>query len=243
MIPCGAAVRGWSTVRSFPHPGIAALAAFWCSGAAVAATAQTPPPPSPPPQAAAADPRAALDREVDAYIRGVTRNPGFSESDPLVRWNTPICLRVAGWTAEQVKAVSDRLAQIASSAGGPLAREPCQPDFVVVATAQPDDILDAWSSRNHQLFGDASTAEIRRFRESSESRPVRVWYNIDQGRKSGVRNGHFVPSNLRAESSPFLRNTAFDFISIFVIVDTRRTQHATLDQLAGYAAIVGLTNI
>jgi len=49
-----------------------------------------------------------------------------------------------------------------------------------------------------------------------------------------VHNGHFVPSNTQAESSPFVGNTAFDFFSIVVIIDTNRTEHARLDQLADY---------
>ena len=72
---------------------------------------------------------------------------------------------------------------------------------------------------------------------------VRVWYNIDTGRKSGMRNGHFIPSNTRAESSAFAANTVFDFFSIFAIIDTNRTAHCTLEQLADYVAMTGLTNI
>jgi hypothetical protein len=71
---------------------------------------------------------------------------------------------------------------------------------------------------------------------------VRVWYNINLGRKSGVHNGHFVPSNNQAESSPFVGNTAFDFFSIVVIIDTNRTEHTRLDQLADYLIMAGLTN-
>jgi hypothetical protein len=70
-----------------------------------------------------------------------------------------------------------------------------------------------------------------------------VWYNIDMGRKAGMRNGHFIPSNTRAESSAFVGNTVFDFFSIFTIIDTNRTEHTTLDQLATYVAMAGLTNV
>jgi hypothetical protein len=72
---------------------------------------------------------------------------------------------------------------------------------------------------------------------------VRLWYNIDVGRKSGTRNGHFIPSNTRAESSAFVGNAAFNFLSVFAIIDTRRTEHTTLDQLADYVAMAGLTRV
>jgi hypothetical protein len=223
----------------FRSLSVAALAALCCSN--VSKTAD--PPPSPLPELTVEAARAALEHRVEAFVRGITRNPGFSDDESLVRWNTPICLFAAGLPPEDVKFVLARLSQISTSAGAPLARTPCQPNFVIVATSEPDRVLDAWYARNNQLFGNAMPEQIRQFLESSRSRPVRVWYNINLGRKAGVRNGHFVPSNNRAESSPFVGNAAFDFFSIFAIIDTNRTEHITPDQLADYVAMVGLTNI
>ena len=190
-----------------------------------------------------AETRAALGHQVSAFVRGITRNPGFSEDEPLVRWSTPICFYLAGLTAEQVKLVLARLSQTSSSAGAPLARTPCQPNFVILATSEPERALEASYARNPQLFGNATPAQIRQFLESSQARPVRVWYNINSGRKSGVHNGHFVPSSNQAESSPFVGNTAFDFYSIVAIIDTNRTQHSRLNQLADYLVMAGLTNV
>jgi hypothetical protein len=217
--------------------GVATLAALSCSNL-VAADLMAPTQP----QARVAETRAELGHRVSTFVRGVTRNPGFSEDEPLVRWNTPICFYLAGLPAEQVKFVLARLSQTSSSAGAPLARTPCQPNFVVLATPEPESVLKASYARNPQLFGSATPAHIRQFLESSQSRPVRVWYNINLGRKSGVHNGHFIPSSNQAESSPFVGNTAFDFFSIVVIVDTNRTEHTRLDQLADYLVMAGLTN-
>jgi hypothetical protein len=187
--------------------------------------------------------RAALEHRVDAFVRAITRNTGFSNEDPIVRWNKPICLLAAGLTAEDVKIVSAKVSQIMYSAGAPLAPAPCQPNFIIVATSEPDRVLNAWYARDSRLFGDATPALIRQFLEGSQSRQVRVWYNIDRGRKSGIHNGHFVPSNTRADGSTFVRNTVFDFFSIFAIVDTNHMGHTTLDQLAAYLAMAGLTNV
>lgn len=224
------------------------LAALCCS-----IVARSDPPPTsapaateslqPPSEVAAETAPAALERRVDAFVRALTRNPGLSDENSLVRWNSPICLLVAGLTAKDVKLVSARLSQISSSSGAPLARSSCQPNFIVVATSEPERVLDAWYARDSRLFGDATSAQIRQFLENSRSRPVRVWYNIDQGRKSGTRNGHFIPSNTRAESSAFVGNAAFDFLSVFAIIDTHRTEHTTLDQLADYVAMAGLTRV
>jgi hypothetical protein len=219
---------------------VAALAALCCSN--VAKTDQHPTPASLP-GIATEEARAALEHRVDAFVRAITRNRGLSDDDSIVRWNTPICVSVVGLTAEDIKIVSARLLQIASSAGAPLARAPCQPNFIIVATSEPDRVLNAWYARDKRLFGDATPSLIHQFLEGSQSRPVRVWYNIDMGRKSGMRNGHFVPSNTRAESSAFVGNTVFDFFSIFAIIDTNRTEHTTLNQLTAYVAMAGLTHV
>jgi hypothetical protein len=187
--------------------------------------------------------QAALRQRVEVYVRGVTQNPGFSDSESLVRWNVPICLFAAGLTAEDLKAVSARLTQIIVSAGAPLAREPCKPNFVIIVTSEPDRVLEAWYARNKQLFGDATLPQVRHFLDPSGSRSIRVWHNIDRGRVSTMRFGHFVPSNRHAESSPFVWNAVLNFFSVFAVVDTNLALHATLDQLTDYIAMAGLSNV
>ena len=217
-------------------------AAWRAAVLAVFAAATTEALPSPLQTAADASPT-ALERRVEAFVRTVTHNPGSTAEDSLVRWNSSICLLVAGLTTEDAKLVSNRLTQIISSSGAPLARSPCRPNFIVIATSEPDRVLNAWYARDSRLFGDAASAQIRQFRESSQSRPVSVWYNIDLGRRSGTRNGHFIPSNTRAESSVFVGNAALDFVSVFAIIDTRRTQQTAPAQLADYVAMAGLARV
>ena len=199
--------------------------------------------PPPLPQAAAEEDEATLERRVGAFVRAITRNPGCP-GDSLVRWNTPICLLVAGLTAEDAESCRTDLSQIS----------------VLRGCAARSGALSAELHRRRDLragsmFSMSGTREINgssamrlqrrfaNFSRSSQSRPVRVWYNIDWGRKSGTRNGHFVPSNARAESSAFVGNAIFDFLSIFAIIDTHRTEHTALDQLADYVAMAGLTNV
>lgn len=209
------------------------MLAAWCCALVTA----------PPAESAAEADSAALQGRVGAFVRALTGNSELSGDDSLVRWNNPICLLVAGLNPGDAKIVSDRLTKISASAGAPLARAPCQPNFVIITTSEPDRVLNAWYARDKRLFGDAAPAQIRGFLGSSESRPVRVWYNVDTGRKSGARNGHFIPSNSRAESSAFVAHAISAFSSIFAIVDTKRTEHIALDQLADYVAMLGLTNV
>lgn len=229
-----------STMPPLRAAGVAMIAAL--CGMVCASLASTSHADSPPVDSEKAG-QASLRQRVDVYVRGVTLNPGFSDSESLVRWNAPICLFVAGLPEEDLKTMSARLTQIISAAGAPIARQPCRPNFSIIVTSEPDRVLEAWYARDKQLFGDATSAQIRRFLDSSGSRPIRVWRNIDRGRKAGTRLGHFVPSNNNAESSTFVRNAVLDFFSVFAIVDTNLAAHATLDQQTDYAAMAGLSNI
>ena len=185
-----------------------------------------------------------LRHSVEYFVRSITRNPGFSDNESLVRWNSPICLLAAGFLPDDTKIVSERLFHIISAVGAPLAKDnPCKPNFVIVTTAEPNRVMDAWYARDKQLFGDASPLQIRHFLSSNNGRPIRVWRNIDFGRTSTMRLGHFVPSNSRAESSPFIWNEVLSFYSIFVIVDARLVEHVTLEEIADYVAMTGLSNV
>lgn len=217
------------------HAGVATLAALCGMLGASASPA--------PSEVPVDEQQVSVRQRVDVFVRGLTRNPGFSDSESLVRWNVPICLFAAGLPAEDLHTVSARLTQIISAAGTSLAREPCQPNFSIIVTSEPDRVLEAWYARDKQLFGDATPAQIRHFLDSSGSRPIRVWHNIDRGRTAGARLGHFIPSNNNAESSSFVRNAVLNFFSVFAIVDTNLASHATLDQQADYIAMAGLSNV
>jgi hypothetical protein len=186
---------------------------------------------------------AILKERVQTFVRAITRNTGFSDQESQARWNTPICFLAAGWRGEDLSSVLARFAQISAAAGAPLAEKGCTPNFVVVATAEPDQVINAWYAKNNRLFGNASPQQIRHFLDSTRSRPVRIWRNIDIGRVATTRFGHFVPSNSHADPSPFAGNSPLGFFSVFEIVDAKRTAGVDLRQLTDYAAMMGLSNI
>lgn len=184
-----------------------------------------------------------LKERVQTFVRTITRNSGFSDQESQVRWNTPICFLAAGWGDEDQSSVLTRLAQIGAAAATPLAEKGCTPNFVVVSTAEPDQVINAWYAKNKRLFGNASPLQIRHFLDSNRSRPVRIWRNIDIGRVATTRFGHFVPSNSHADPSPFAGNSPLGFLSVFEIIDANRTAGVDLHQLTDYVAMMGLSNI
>jgi len=64
-----------------------------------------------------------------------------------------------------------------------------------------------------RYFGNASPLQIRHFLDSTGSRPVRIWRNVDIGRVATTHFGHFVPSNSHADPSPFAGNSPLEFLS------------------------------
>jgi hypothetical protein len=187
--------------------------------------------------------QAILKEQVHTFVRTITRNTGFSNDESPTRWNTPICFLAAGWGADDLSSVLTRLAQISAAAGAPLAAKACAPNFVVVSTAEPDQVITAWHAKNKRLFGNSSPLEIRHFLDSTRSRPVRIWRNIDIGRVATTRFGHFVPSNSHADPSPFAGNSPLGFLAVFEIIDASRTAGVDLHQLTDYVAMMGLANI
>jgi hypothetical protein len=223
--------------RSVGTAMVASLCGLLCTGVGSTTRADSLPVGSGQPQPV------SVKQRVDTYVRGVAKNPGFSESESLVRWDVPICIFVAGLPEDDGKTMTTQLTQSISAAGATLARQPCQPNLSVIVTSEPNRVLEAWYARDKQLFGDATQPQIRRFLDSSNSRPILVWRNIDRGRKAGTRLGHFIPSNNNAESSAFVGNAVLSFVSVFAVVDTNLASRATLDQQADYVAMVGLSNI
>ncbi len=236
------AARLWIR-NSFSALRIARLVILVCAAGATAHSQAPPEGPSTLPGVLVESPRAVLEQRVKIFVREVTETSGFSDHESLVRWNVPICFLAVGYGEEDGKTVSARLAQIASAAGAPLARQPCRANFVIVATSEPDRVLAAWYAKNSQLFGGAARSQIQRFLSGSRTRPVRVWRNIDRGRIATMRFGHFVASNNHAESSPFVRNAILGFFSVFAIIDTARARDLKLDQSSDYVAMAGLSNV
>jgi hypothetical protein len=193
--------------------------------------------------ATVAEQQANLKERVQTFVHAITRNTGFSDDESQIRWNTQICFLAAGWEADDLSSVLTRLSQISAAAGAPLAGKACTPNFVVVFTAEPDQVISAWYAKNKQLFGNASPSQIRQFLDSTRSRPVRTWRNIDIGRVAATRFGHFVPSNSHADPSPFAANSPLGFFSVFEIIDASRAAVIDLQQLTDYVAMMGLSNI
>jgi hypothetical protein len=190
--------------------------------------------------------RALLARRVKNFVSGITQVP-FQDS--LAQWQKeiPICFAIAGMTRDYGEFTLNRLSQIADAAGAPLAPDSCKPNFYVVATSVPDELIAAWSKRNPSMFGDAGGIKIRRFLNGST--PIRVWYNAilyngDDGTPCFPTSIPGLEGIPQCHGGGHLRfGGVRDLSSVIVLIDTRRTKGITFDQLAAYVAMVGFAEI
>ena len=196
--------------------------------------------------------RAVLEQRVKRFVSGITKVP-FQDS--LARWDkeVPICFSIAGMTRDYGEFVLHRLSKMAEAAGAPLAPDSCKPNFYVVATAVPDELVAAWGKHDPEIFGDASGKQIDEF--ATASTPIRVWYNVALYNADGTPCDYgsiLQGSVLQAFSDPVLIcegggliqwGAVRDLSSVIVLIDTGRTKGITFEQLAAYIAMVGLAEI
>jgi hypothetical protein len=214
------------------------------------AIATAEPPPKPPEQPSATKletitvkakrDRAILEHRVDKFIYGITVTP-FEDS--IARWQTrtPICPLVAGLPHDDGEYMLLRLSQIATAAGVLLAPESCKPNFYVIVTSVPDELITAWSKRNHFLFGNESGTKIRRFMTAST--PVRVWYNVQLTDRDGIPCPVSFGIPICPADGHFAFGTVRDLSSAIMLIDARLAKGISFGQLSAYVAMNGLAEI
>src|ERR1700722_7842533 len=129
------------------------VAAGMLAGSIASGAADTPPA-SEPPKAhldattvEASKDRAAVERRVRTFVNAIAVKPG---DESLARWQTqiPLCPLVAGMPKADGEYILARVSKIATAAGAPLAPQNCKANFYIIATADPEGVLKAWSKRD-----------------------------------------------------------------------------------------------
>lgn len=195
--------------------------------------------------------RATIEREVGTFVNAVAVKPG---SESLARWHLqiPLCPLVAGMSKNDGEYILSRVSKIAATAGAPLAPERCKGNFYIVATADPDGVIKAWSKRDVRMFGDEADQGGTTIREFNAANPVRVWYNTEFYELDGTPLGSNVDggnslgtirTDLSARATRMEINSYRALSSIIAIVDVRRMKDVSFGQVAAYVAMVGLVQM
>ncbi len=184
----------------------------------------------------------------------------------LPRWNTPLCPRTDGLSSRTLNSfVTQRIRQVASLAGAPLADEPCKSNIEILFAANPQGALDTLHDANPTALGYRGATTM--------SHPVQAWYEtgitdlrnhteVDHdvaGQIEFTNGGGFVgitdngaPIYIGEATTngipqayiqgwrnhPDLRS---DLLGIFIIADSKRTSGYQLGPVADYIAMMALS--
>jgi hypothetical protein len=190
-----------------------------------------------------------LQHEVQKFVDSalIVQNGDWSNA----KWMIPICPLVAGLSKDQGEFVLSRISAIAIAAGARLDSEKCNPNLLVIVTNEPDHLLTEWSKSNPSMFARSEgLGQFRRF--SSNSRPVRVWYNAEflsgffhDPLTSIALNGGgvVVPQNHHAKASRLEFDSIRAIITAVVIVDRKQLANVNFGQLTDYISLLALAEI
>jgi hypothetical protein len=182
-----------------------------------------------------------LERQISSFVSAITL-PSRTES--LGRWERSVCLFVAGLPLEQGEFVLQRVSQVASEAGMPVAPQGCLPNLLVVMTPEPELFLEKWWRKNPRLFDTVrGVGAIKRTIRTDA--PVRVFYNacsaappakafalrVELDCYKGIAGSKLTWGAVRA------------IYSVIVVVDLQQTRHLQIEPLTDYIAMLALAQI
>lgn len=186
--------------------------------------------------------RELLEQQISTFV---TEIASHSKAESLARWTLPICPVVAGLTFEQGKFVFQRVSQVASEAGIPLAPVECKPNLVVVMTREPEKLLENWWDEQPRLFNsDRGVAPIKR--KIRTPAPVRVFYNACSVPPSLAKTfGRHVLAHCNAGElgSRLTWNVIRAIYFVIVVVDKQKTEGVAIGPLTDYIAMMSLAHI
>lgn len=222
----------------FPRPAAFALA---LAAAAVPAAAQ---------QATAAGEddtivvsgQADMEQQVRSFVGALTQVA--PRGGQIARFETTICPLAVGLSDKNRAAVEARIRRVAGAVGLKAAGAKCVPNVLLIVAPDKAELLDALVQKHPHLFGDRSSAEIRRI--IREPGPAAAWQVQDllDGDGVPVQRERGVPTNrtTRPESRITTSGRQY-FFAAAVVVESSALEGLSATQLADYAAMRAFARI
>ncbi len=114
-------------------------------------------------------PEKALDNFIIAHAR--TARP----DGKIARWKSGICPVTVGFPAQFNRYIHQRIIKVAMAAGAPLAsEEPCRSNLLVVATPQPQALLDEIRAKHPSALGFHYRSKAAKV--ATMTLPIQAWY-------------------------------------------------------------------
>ncbi|NYF31010.1 MULTISPECIES: hypothetical protein [Sphingopyxis] len=167
------------------------------------------------------------------------RRAGVAQLEPVARWIAPVCPRTLGVAAKIAGIVDDRIREVATAAGAPVAPTPCTPNIAVIFTDNGDGLTRAILDKSPRLAAALSSTERERLVQGDG--PIRWWYGTRDESRDGMptTDGILKQYNSSIVSTQVVRALR----SATVIVDAEQADGTLLDAVASYTAMVALAEL
>ena len=171
---------------------------------------------------------------------------GADRDVPLARFQGLLCPGVVGVAQDPAEGMVGMIRQTASELGVQLDDpETCKPNFIVMVIDDPQGYLNSLRARKPYLFEHLDKAENQALFETPG--PAHTWTRVFVRTRDGMEV--YQSENLtdptqtwvEAAHSLIYVPTRRDIVSAMVLIDKKAVQGMTVAQLAGYAAMRGLS--
>jgi len=197
--------------------------------------------------------------QVQAFVEEAAAPPPGRR---LARWNRPICVGVANMEGRYARFMIDRIASVAAEIGVESESPGCEPNIMIIAASDANDLAQAMVSDRPSAFRptrtgtDLGSAALERF-QSTEA-PVRWWHvslpvDVDTGAVATQLAGEIIfepgggppkPLAMRVRDPSRLRaHTRDELVQATVIIDTSKVGRIGFGALSEYVAMVALAQI
>jgi len=224
------------------------LAACVALSAALPAMAQDQPAPAPPEGqttiVVTGDAAPPSGEEVYDQARDVSRVGRYQlYEEALPRFEGPICPEVFGLRDDYASAIIARIRDNVTRLGLPLQMEGCEPNLLVAFMTDGRQFLADFERQRPEMFEWVPAAELDEI--LNQPSPVRVWTNTAlrwTGNGPPPPNWPYDRPSVRGQLSRGAMPEVKDIMSSVVLFDQEAVVGMTLEQLADYATMRGLTN-
>jgi hypothetical protein len=240
------------------------LLAILVSGLALNASAQEQQTPQPPqPQAATTpenavenvivtEPRLRSERALNNFV--ITHAAATPLLGKIARWKTGICPITIGLPPKYALYINQRILRVALAAGAPLSSsEPCRPNIAVLATPEPQKLLDFVRAKRPALLGFHYRGQAERI--ATMKLAVQAWYSTATEDFYGMITGDLPSGDLgygvmssRGETNTYhvsgsrlgdgLRS---EFTAAIIVVDTSKIAGQEIGPLSDYIAMLAIS--
>jgi hypothetical protein len=173
----------------------------------------------------------------------------------IARWRSGICPLTVGLPDRFDQYISQRILRFAVMAGAPRAPDdkPCRPNILVVATPEPQALLDFVRAKRPALLGFHYKSQAERI--ATMTLPVQAWYSTatqdfhgfimgdlpswDLG--YGLMSSQGIISSMYVSGSRIADGLKSEFTTALILVDARKIGGREIGPLADYIAMLALS--